>query len=57
MAGIATVLTSVSSAIINIPLVYQQTHRAALTRRLALTTGLITGAGLAVLGVAVLVRR
>jgi uncharacterized membrane protein (DUF4010 family) len=57
VAGIATVLTSVSSAVINIPLVYQQTHRGALTRRLALTTGLITGAGLAVLGVAVLIRR
>lgn len=57
IAGIATVLTSVSSAIINIPLVYQQTHRGALTRRLAVTTGLITGAGLAVLGVAVLVHR
>jgi uncharacterized membrane protein (DUF4010 family) len=57
VAGIATVLTSVSSAVINIPLVYQQTHRGALTRRLALTTGLITGAGLAVLGVAVLVHR
>jgi hypothetical protein len=42
---------------VNVPLVYQQTHRGALTRRLALTTGLITGAGLAVLGVAVLIRR
>ena len=57
LAGIATVLTSISSAMINIPLVYQQTHRAALTRRLAITTGLITGAGLAVLGVAVLVHQ
>ena len=56
-AGIATVLTSISSAVINIPLVYQQTHRVALTRRLALTTGVITCAGLAVLGVAILVRR
>jgi uncharacterized membrane protein (DUF4010 family) len=57
MAGIATVLTSVASSMINIPLVYQQTHRAALTRRFAITTGLITGAGLAVLGLAVLVHR
>ncbi len=56
VAGIATVLTSVTSAMVNIPLVYQQTHRAALTRRLALTTGMITGAGLAVLGAAVLIH-
>jgi uncharacterized membrane protein (DUF4010 family) len=57
IAGIATVLTSISSAAVNIPLVYQQTHRTALTRRLALTTGLISGAGLAALAVAVLAWR
>ena len=48
-AGVATVLTSIASAAVNVPLVYQQTRRPLLTRRLAFTTGAIATAGLVVL--------
>ena len=57
VGGIATVLTSISSAAVNIPLVYQQTRRPLLTRRLAFTTGAIAAAGLAVLMVDVWAQR
>ena len=53
IGGIATVLTSIASAAVNMPLVYQQTRQVGLTRRLALTTGLIAVAGLVVLAVGV----
>ena len=56
VGGVATVLTSIASAAVNIPLVYQQTRRPMLTRRLAFTTGAIAAAGLAVLMVDVWVR-
>ena len=55
--GIAVVLTSISSAAVNIPLVYQQTQRPLLARRLAFTTGAIAAAGLAVLMLDVWVKR
>ncbi len=45
--GIATVLTSMTSALVNMPLVYQQTQQVALTRRLAVITSLIVVMGLA----------
>ncbi len=57
IGGIATVLTSIASAGVNIPLVYQQTRRPLLARRLAFTTGAIAAAGLTVLFVDVWVRR
>jgi uncharacterized membrane protein (DUF4010 family) len=56
IGAIATVLTSISSAAVNIPLVYQQTHRPLLARRLAFTTGAIAAAGLTVLMIGVWVR-
>lgn len=49
-AAIATVLTSITSALINIPLVYQQTKQAGLTKRLSVST-----IGIAVLGLIALV--
>lgn len=49
MAGIATVLTSMSSAIVNMPLVYQQTKQFHLTRRLAIVSLVTVGSGVAVL--------
>lgn len=45
-ASVATVLTSVSSAIVNMPLVYQQTRQRTLTRRLAVATAVVVGFGL-----------
>jgi uncharacterized membrane protein (DUF4010 family) len=57
IAGIATVLTSIASASVNIPLVYQQTRRSLLTRRLAYTTGMIACTGLTVLAVGVWAGR
>ncbi len=56
IGGVATVLTSIASAGVNIPLVYQQTHRPLLARRLAFTTGAIAAAGLVVLMIGVMVR-
>ncbi len=38
IAGLATVLTSISSAFVNLPLAHQLTHDKALTRKLAVTT-------------------
>ena len=57
LGGIATVLTSIASAAVNIPLVYQQTKRPLLARRLAFTTGAIAAVGLAVLMVDGWVKR
>jgi uncharacterized membrane protein (DUF4010 family) len=37
-AGLATILTSISSSLINLPLVYQQTRQKALVRKLAITS-------------------
>ena len=49
LAATATALTSMSSALVNIPLVYQQTASQRLGQRLALATGVIVLAGLVVL--------
>jgi uncharacterized membrane protein (DUF4010 family) len=48
-AGFATVLTSISSAAVNLPLVYQQTRQTSLIRRLTSRTVLIALLGLATL--------
>jgi uncharacterized membrane protein (DUF4010 family) len=48
-AGMSVVLTAISSALVNLPLVYQQTQDVQLTRRLSLITGGICCLGLAVL--------
>jgi uncharacterized membrane protein (DUF4010 family) len=40
-AGIAVVLTSVSSALVNLPLIYQQTKHKALSRTLTVTSSLV----------------
>lgn len=51
MAGVAAVLSSVTSALINLPFVYQQTRQRVLTRRLALMSAGLVAAGLVALGV------
>ena len=45
-AALATVITSISSALVNMPLVYQQTRQPRLTRRLAAASVGVTAAGL-----------
>ncbi|MGH9533484.1 MAG: MgtC/SapB family protein [Terriglobales bacterium] len=50
MAGVATVLASVTSALVNLPFVYQQTRQPALTRRLTLLSAGMVAAGLVALG-------
>ncbi|HXN14158.1 MAG TPA: DUF4010 domain-containing protein [Candidatus Acidoferrales bacterium] len=50
-AGIAVVLTSMTSALVNLPIVYQQTRETALVRRLAFTSALVVLSGLVFLGV------
>ncbi len=50
-AGIATILTSVSSSLVNLPLVYQQTRQRMLVRKLAVTSILIVLLGGIVLGI------
>ncbi len=52
-AGYATVLTSMSSALVNMPLVYQQTRDRNITRRLTLATLIVVAVGLVVLGATV----
>jgi uncharacterized membrane protein (DUF4010 family) len=50
-AGLATVLTSIASALSNLPVIYRVTGNAGMTRRLAIKTGavvLIGGAGLVI---------
>jgi uncharacterized membrane protein (DUF4010 family) len=49
-AGLATVLTSMASALVNMPLVYQQTRHGMLTRRLALISVALVALGLSILG-------
>lgn len=49
MAGIATVLASMASALVNMPLVYQQTRQGPLTRRLAVISIMIVALGLLIL--------
>jgi uncharacterized membrane protein (DUF4010 family) len=51
IAAIATVIASMASALINMPLVYQRTHQRALTSKLAIATGFIFAVGAAVLAV------
>jgi uncharacterized membrane protein (DUF4010 family) len=51
IAGIATVLTSVSSAFVNLPLVHQITGDKVLVRRLAISTGLCIFSGLLLMAV------
>ncbi|HEX5242023.1 MAG TPA: DUF4010 domain-containing protein [Tepidisphaeraceae bacterium] len=48
-AGVAVVLTSIASALVNLPLVYQQTRRGKIMRRLLLSTLLIVLTGIGVL--------
>lgn len=48
-AGIGAVLTSMSSALINLPLVYQQACNASLTRLLAVTSLITVAVGVAAL--------
>ncbi len=57
LAGIATILTSIASALINIPLVYHQTRQGLLTRRLAILSIAIMTVGLSTLGLSEQVRR
>lgn len=49
-AGMAVVLTAISSAVVSLPLIYQQTQDALLTRRLSLITG-----GICILGLSVMI--
>jgi uncharacterized membrane protein (DUF4010 family) len=49
MGGIATVITSIASASINLPLVFQQTKDMELTRQLAGRTAVVAGCGLILL--------
>ncbi len=50
IAGTATVLTSISSAFVNLPLVFQITKDTTLTRKLGLTTFFCILSGLALMG-------
>jgi uncharacterized membrane protein (DUF4010 family) len=52
LAGAATVLSSVSSALVNLPLLYRQSQQKAVTRRVALLSVGMAAAGLVVLGAA-----
>jgi uncharacterized membrane protein (DUF4010 family) len=49
IAGIAVVLTSISSALVNLPLVYQQTRQRVLTRRLSVISFCLVLLGLGAL--------
>lgn len=49
MAGMATVLSAISSALVSLPLIYQETRDRALTRKLATTTCLVSTLGLGVM--------
>lgn len=49
MAGIGTVLASMASSVVDLPLVYQQSRQKALTRRFALATALIIIVGVVAL--------
>jgi uncharacterized membrane protein (DUF4010 family) len=56
-AGLATVLTSMTSALVNMPLVYQQTRQRRLTRRLAFISVAIVVVGLCALGLGAQLSR
>lgn len=56
-AGVAAVLTSMTSALVNLPIVYQQTRETALVRRLAVTSALVVILGLVFLGFSDLENR
>jgi uncharacterized membrane protein (DUF4010 family) len=49
MSGVATVLTSMASALVNLPLVYRQTRQKEVTRSLSLISFLLILIGLTVL--------
>jgi uncharacterized membrane protein (DUF4010 family) len=49
MAGMATVLSAISSALVSLPLIYQETRDRPLTRKLATTTCLVSTLGLGVM--------
>ena len=51
LAGAAVVFTSISSALVNLPLIYQQTHHKALSSAVALTTLGIVVLGLGALAI------
>lgn len=50
LAGLAAVLTSMSSALVNLPIVYQQTRDRNLLHRLSIASGLIVVAGVTAIG-------
>jgi uncharacterized membrane protein (DUF4010 family) len=56
-AGVAAVLTSMSSSLIDLPLVYQQTGQMPLTRRLAIISVVIVAIGVGLLVTQTLVLR
>jgi uncharacterized membrane protein (DUF4010 family) len=56
-AGLATVLTSMTSALVNMPLVYQQTRQRWMTRRLAFVSVAIVVVGLCALGLGAQLSR
>jgi hypothetical protein len=56
-AGMATVLTSMTSALVDIPVVYQQTRQMPLTRRLTLLPLIIAVIGVTILILNAYVRR
>jgi hypothetical protein len=49
MAGLATVLASIASALSNLPVLYRVTKNAHMARRLAIKTGIVALVGAAVL--------
>jgi uncharacterized membrane protein YfcA len=49
VAGVATVLASIASALVNLPLVQRQSHDKRLTRTLTVISLLLVAAGLLVL--------
>ena len=51
LAGVATVIASISSAFVNLPLVYQLTRDKTLTRNLGITTLACIAAGLVLMGI------
>ena len=56
-AGLATVLTSMTSALVHMPLVYQQTRQRRMTRRLAFISVAIVVVGLCALGLGAQLSR
>ena len=56
-AGMATVLTSMTSALVNIPIVYQQTRQKPLTQRLTVLSLVIAMIGVAILALSAYIRH